>query len=259
MTNHVNRECPVCAVSYKADPVRLRHGRQTTCSRACSYALRANKLEKGKTFECPVCEVEFTRRPSQIKSKHGAIFCSAACMYKGRTLGLTPRIVDKPYVRVAPINYEAIARAHATRRARNNYGHTDDTRARLSEATTRAIAEGRISPVSKLEDEVAVVLDGLGVSYARQVPVRGAAGRFVACVDFMLSDGRALEVNGTFWHADPRVYPGGPEFPAQVRTAERWDRKVAALAALGIPVVVVWEKDLRDDFAEALRVALASV
>src|SRR5699024_11048223 len=37
MTNHVNRECPVCAVSYEADPVRLRHGRQTTCSRACSY------------------------------------------------------------------------------------------------------------------------------------------------------------------------------------------------------------------------------
>src|SRR5699024_7581825 len=99
MTNHVNRKCPVCSVSYKADPVRLRHGRQTTCSRACSYALRANKLEKGKTFECPVCEVEFTRAPSQIKSKHGAIFCSAACMYKGRTLGLTPRIVDKPYVR----------------------------------------------------------------------------------------------------------------------------------------------------------------
>ena len=259
MTNHVNRECPVCAVSYKADPVRLRHGRQTTCSRACSYALRANKRKKGKTFECPVCEVEFTRTPSQVKSKHGAIFCSAACMYKGRTLGLTPRIVDKPYVRVAPINYEAIARAHATRRARNNYGHTDDTRARLSEATARAIAEGRISPVSKLEDEVAEVLDGLGVSYTRQVPVRGAAGRFVACVDFMLSDGRALEVNGTFWHADPRVYPDGPTFPAQVRTAERWDRKVAALDALGIPVVVVWEKDLRDDFAEALRVALASV
>src|SRR5699024_2404579 len=117
-SNQVYPECPVGAVSDKADPLRLRNGRQTTCSRACSYALRANKREKGKTFECPVCEVEFTRTPSQIKSKHSAIFCSAACMYKGRTLGLTPRIVEKPYVRVAPINYEAIARAHATRRAR---------------------------------------------------------------------------------------------------------------------------------------------
>src|SRR5690625_4495158 len=161
MTNHVNRECLVCAVSYKADLVRLRPGRHPTGSRACSYVLRANKRKKGKTFECPVCEVEFTRTPSQIKSKHSVSYCSAACMYQGRTLGLTPRIVDKPYVRVAPINYEAIARAHATRRARNNYGHTDDTRARLSEATTRAIAEGRIAPVSKLEDEVAVVLDEL--------------------------------------------------------------------------------------------------
>ena len=96
MTNHVNRECPVCSVSYKADPVRLRHGRQTTCSRACSYALRANKLEKGETFECPVCEVEFTRTPSQIKSKHSVSYWRGFLLCRLHVQGAHPR-ADPPH------------------------------------------------------------------------------------------------------------------------------------------------------------------
>lgn len=255
MSNVIERECPACGTVYQANPVRLRHGRETTCSRACSYRLRANKLEKRVPVKCATCGDEFTRTPSQIKSKHEAVYCSPACMYAGRTLGLTPRIVSGPYNSVA-FNYEAHARSVATRKARGNYGHSDDTRARLSEATARAIAEGRVNAVSKLEDEVADELTRLGVAFTRQHLVRGERGRFIACVDFMLGDGRALEVNGTFWHTDPRVYPSGPTFPAQKRTQERWARKIAALDALGIPVVVVWEQDLRNGLTDALQVAL---
>jgi len=252
----VKRECPACGSVYDADPVRLRHGRQTTCSRACSYAFRASQLERREVVECAVCEVEFTRSPAQIKSKHGAVFCSPTCMYAGRTLGLTPRVVTDPYVRVAPFNYEAHARTVATRKARDNYGHSDETRARLSEATARAIAEGRVPAVSGLEDEVAAELERQGVVFERQVAIRGERGRFVACADFVLNDGRVLEVNGTFWHADPRVFPDGPVFPSQVRTAERWANKMDALTALGVEVLVAWEQDLRDDLAQTLLVTL---
>ncbi len=41
-----NRTCPVCSIEYYADPQRLKHGRQTTCSRFCSYKLRAKKHTK---------------------------------------------------------------------------------------------------------------------------------------------------------------------------------------------------------------------
>jgi hypothetical protein len=206
-----------------------------------------------------VCEIEFTRSPAQIKSKHGTMYCSRSCHYRGRTLGLTARVVDKPYVRVAPYDPEWFRRTVATRRARNNYGHTDDTRARLSEATARSIAEGRIKPVSQLEDMVAAELDRLSIDYVRQAPIRGERGRFVACVDFRLADGRVLEVNGTFWHADPRAFPDGPIYPAQMRSAERWGRKVAALEALGVPLMVVWEQDLYDDLTQTIAVALSAV
>jgi len=207
-----------------------------------------------------VCDAEFSRSPRQIKAKHGTHYCSRACHYRGRTLGLTLRVVDKPYVLVAPPRTpEQIAKQVASRRAGKGYGHTEASRARLSEATARAIAEGRVPAVSKLENVAAEVLDGLGIGYRRQVAIRGPRGRYVASVDFMLDDGRVLEVNGTFWHADPRVYPGGPTYPAQKRTAERWARKLAALDALGIRVIEVWEKELRNDPAQAVRVALATV
>lgn len=260
MPGKVKRECPACGDLYEADPGRLRWGRETTCSRACSYRLRGLQKENRTTLICPVCEAEFTRTPRQIKAKHGASFCSPACQYAGRSLGLTPRVVDKPYILVAPpMTAEQRARQVASRRAGKGYSHSDESRARLSEATTRAMAEGRISAVSKLEDVAAKALDLHGVTYRRQVGIRGALGRYVACVDFLLDDGRVLEVNGTYWHTDPRVYPDGPLFPSQRRSAAQWVRKVAALESLGIPLVVVWELELRDDPAEAIRVALAAV
>jgi G:T-mismatch repair DNA endonuclease (very short patch repair protein) len=260
MPGKVQRECPVCGTTYEADETRLRHGRQTTCSRNCSYRLRGNQSQQRTTVVCAVCKTEISRSPRQIKSKHGAHYCSRACHYRGRTLGLTLRVVTKPYVLVAPPRTpEQIAKQVASRRAGKGYGHSDETRARLSETTARAIAEGRIPAVSKLEDVVAKELDALGVGYRRQVAVRGPRGRFVASVDFLLDDGRAVEVNGTFWHSDPRSYPDGPVFPAQRRTAERWARKLTALAELGITVIELWEKELRDDPAQAVRVALATV
>lgn len=260
MPGKVQRECPACGDPYEADPGRLRWGRETTCSRECSYRLRGLQKENRATLICPVCGTEFTRTPRQVKAKHGASFCSPACQYAGRTLGLTARVVTKPYVLVAPPQTaESRARAVATRRARDNYKCSDEMRARRSEATTRAMAEGRISSVSKLEDIAAEALTLQGVGYRRQVGIRGPLGRFVGCADFLLDDGRVLEVNGTYWHSDPRAFPDGPQFPSQRRTEAQWARKTAALEALGIPLIVVWERELRDDPAEAIRVALAAV
>lgn len=254
----VQRECPVCTVTYEADPVRLKHGRQTTCSRRCSYELRSAKSRRTVECKCSVCGVEFTRSPAQVKSKHEGIYCSAVCHYRGRSLGLTSRVVTEPYVRVAPpLPPEVYARVWAARRRNGTDRHSEDTRARLREATARAIAEGRVAKSSGLEDEVAQVLDTLGVGYSRQVGIRGERGRYVAVVDFMLADGRALEVNGTFWHTDPRVYADGPLFPVQRRNADAWARKLAALTARGIPLVCVWELDFREDPRQAVMVALS--
>lgn len=93
----MKRNCPVCNVEYDADPQRLKWGRQTTCSRKCSYVFRSDKLSNQVDCECGNCGKSFTRSESQVQTKHGKVFCSSSCQYQGRTNGVTPRIVETPY------------------------------------------------------------------------------------------------------------------------------------------------------------------
>lgn len=110
MAARVARECPVCHEEYQADPGRLAHGRQTTCSRACSYALRGRKsgdARRGKPSPlrgrprgaepwrreppvlrpCATCGVTMELSPWQARRRGtGQRFCSKACAYEGREL-----------------------------------------------------------------------------------------------------------------------------------------------------------------------------
>ena len=95
MGKKVKRECPVCHKTYVADEVRLKHSRQTTCSRGCSYTFRASRLSKTKVYSCAVCGKQVSRSPAQVKSKF--VFCSRICHYLGRSLGFVRRIVTQPY------------------------------------------------------------------------------------------------------------------------------------------------------------------
>jgi G:T-mismatch repair DNA endonuclease (very short patch repair protein) len=148
-------------------------------------------------------------------------------------------------------------KAAETRRIRNNNGHSEDTKALLSEKTSLAISEGRVSKVSQIENIVAEVLSNLKIEFIRQHPLRGNNGRFVASFDFWLpAHNIALEVNGTFWHSDPRIFPNGPIHPSQKRSASAWQRKIAHAAAMGISVREVWEVDIKESPKEAVLSAI---
>lgn len=252
----VRRNCPICATEYEANPNRLKFGRETTCSRACSYLFRAQKLSKSDNFACAVCGKQFERPPSKRRSKHGSEFCSAECHYAGRTQGLSKRVVQRPYVisEQARIAWrEGAKKTRATRLSKGNYAHSEDTKKLMSERTTQAIVEGKISRVSKLEDRVADYLESKSVTFVRQYGVRSTeTGRYVATFDFFVNGRVAVEVNGTFWHADPRFYDLGNLKPAQVRSLERWAKKMAVVEELRIPLLVVWEHDLKHDFRGTL-------
>lgn len=154
-------------------------------------------------------------------------------------------------------------------------GHTEATRKKIRDANHRqfsnpanralashnqskAMAEGRISAVSKLEDRVAQELSNQGFVFTRQYGIRNPhTNRYCACVDFMLSDGRAIEVNGTYWHADPRVYADKTLHPSQKHSIENYQKKIEAFRLLGIPLIELWEMDLEQDMAGTIRKSLA--
>jgi hypothetical protein len=69
-------------------------------------------------------------------------------------------------------------------------------------------------------------------------------------------NGVVLEVNGTFWHCDRRVYPNGPQNESQIRTAAAYGRKMELMKRRRIKVVEIWEKDIDASVSDAVNKAL---
>jgi G:T-mismatch repair DNA endonuclease (very short patch repair protein) len=81
-------------------------------------------------------------------------------------------------------------------------------------------------------------LEAAGVEYRWQFPL----GPYV--YDFLLPDRLLVEVHGTYWHADPRVYEGRTLTSNQRRNRlHDIDKKLFA-AARGYRLKIVWETDL---------------
>lgn len=249
--------CPVCGKAYEADEQRLKHGRQTTCSRACSYKMRADKRTVQTATSCAACGKPIMRSQSLRKSKHGAEYCSRECHYEGRRRGLTKRVVSEPYAISDYDRTPGALRNWEARRRNGTANHTDATKAKLSASTAEAIASGKVPRVSSIEYEVGRVLTELGIAAIHQYAIRGEGGRFVACVDFYLPHLCAvIEVNGTYWHADPRFYDQANMSAAQKRTAVRYAAKREHLACLGLRLIEVWEADIKQDARAAVFSAL---
>jgi G:T-mismatch repair DNA endonuclease (very short patch repair protein) len=259
MSKEVTRQCPVCHRDYLASKIRIKHGRQTTCSRKCSYQLRSSKLTKSVYQNCSTCGKELERPPSLLRGKHGSSFCSRSCHYSGRTLGLTKRVVSEPYSITDKARRAWIEGGRKTRLKRianGSYRHSEETKLILSQKTSFAISEGRVRATSSIENLVADELDEKGIRYSRQVAIRGTSGRFSFVFDFMLSEKTALEVNGTFWHTDKRFFPDGPKYEVQRRNQQKWNRKISYAKEAGIQVIEIWEFDIKQDVCEAVNRAL---
>lgn len=258
----VETKCTICKQPFQADSTLLKQGRKKTCSKECRYqaASRGNtKLKVAGT--CAVCGEPVIRLPCQMKkSKASVMLCSRDCHYKARATGIVKRLVQKPYNipdETRKAQAERQRQVNIRRKAEGTYAHTEGTKAKLSRAMSTLIAEGKVAHVSGLEKKVAAILTEFGISHVPQWGVRNPQGRFEAVVDFYLPEMKvAVEVNGTFWHTDPREYPDGPVKPAQKRVAEKYAKKMVLLAALNIPVVELWEMDLKRDLQGTVRAGL---
>lgn len=104
---------------------------------------------------------------------------------------------------------------------------------------------------SKIEKKVASILDDIGLSYHRQFFIKGSRHPY----DFKLEDSKILiEVNGKYWHADPRYYKkddivNQPGDKSLIKASEIWDkdRKIIEYANNhGYRVITLWEDEIRN-------------
>lgn len=166
-----------------------------------------------------------------------------------RRAGLTLRKPGEP----SPYSREKIRRTHLGAK------RSEATREKMAASQARLMAAGGASSrVSRLEHDVARWLDNHNIRYERQVSLRldeGGLHRW-RVADFRFANGTILEVYGTFWHCDPRVYAE----PVSVIQERHWrdDQERARLYdGNGLRWAVVWEQDFRTDPDAAMQRALS--
>ena len=115
---------------------------------------------------------------------------------------------------------------------------------------------------SKLEDDFAHdFLDRLGLKYIRQFEAKDI-GRFydfaVECPNGNGVNGGSkfilIEVDGDYWHGNPETLGEGKE-RNRMQVRNQWvDRQKDEWALMnGIPIMRVWEKDIRENQGEVMK------
>ena len=104
---------------------------------------------------------------------------------------------------------------------------------------------------SKLEDKFAKeFLDKLGVKYEKQFKAE-SIGRYY---DFYIpSCNTLLEINGGFWHSDPRLYEGKELTPTQKKNKKVDKIKNKWAKEHNFPIYYFWEKDINENYTEVME------
>lgn len=97
---------------------------------------------------------------------------------------------------------------------------------------------------SKLEDYFAEnFLNVLGVKYVRQFEAK-EIGRFY---DFKIENGPILEINGSYWHGDKRIYEEKDLNRVQKKNIYIDNLKRRWAENNGIEIYYFWEKDIHEN------------
>ena len=104
---------------------------------------------------------------------------------------------------------------------------------------------------SKLEIDFAQnFLDKLGVKYIWQFEAKEIKRFF----DYYLPEHNLIiEVNGSYWHADPRLYEDGKLTRTQKHDIRVDEYKKKWALMHGIPIFYVWEKDIRENPSDVMK------
>ena len=110
--------------------------------------------------------------------------------------------------------------------------------------TRKPVRRHKLPGTSKLEERFAKdFLDRLGVKYIYQFEAK-EIGRWY---DFYLPEHNIIiEVDGSYYHADPRVVTEDKLKPMHKRNMRVDEYKTKWALAHGIPIIRIWEKDINE-------------
>lgn len=244
------RPCVQCGILFRPPP-RRGWGHRKLCSRTCQDAYRARDQA---TIVCAYCGKTFkTKRAFATRKRYCSKVCYTADQRRQRPAW--PTTICKMCGRVIawpPSRYKQAVQAGWTITYCSIACRKRDpaTKERLRAMTA---AQNYNKTPTRPERIAYRILDRIGVPYQPHAVVHN---KF--CVDaFVPSHNLVIEVDGDYWHANPAMYPVPNAI--QCRAMHRDRAHAGYMAAMGTPVIRIWEHDLLtapQSVEERLRAAL---
>lgn len=249
----MKKSCPICGSKFKVFPCQKR----TYCSVRCMKVGYADRFsgKNNPNFrhgnkQCVGCGKTLARN---TKGERCVSCYSLAKNYKnpfdGKIHSESTRklMVDHHWARTGwkgPFwgkkQSKKTRKAMGVARKRLWEEGTPEYRKKIIDALMRGVATQRSREYTKPEMVVATELDKMGIEFDHNAPLYG---KFF--VDFLLPDKTVIEVFGDYWHGNRTV------FASLTRTQEKQKAKdrarVAYLTKCGHKVIVIWEKELKDN------------
>lgn len=212
-------------------------GKRKYCSQECYIrVLTEQRRTPGIAALCKNCGKTFTFKKGRERD-----YCSRVCFGKAHSRWVTDAHADTLIAHACEFcEKEFIARTWSRRKCCSN-----------SCASNIRVRTRSLWRPTAIERAVQDALAVLGIAFVSQMRV----GPWL--VDFVATELQiAIEVNGTFWHCDPRKYPDGPISVIQSGVTDRDRRKRIAVEEAGYRLVVLWEKDINEVGAQAMLISL---
>lgn len=258
--------CPVCGETFERaasylNEIQRRGYKGTYCSALCQRTV-AKKVNESDHQDI-LCFYEQGESAVEIAARYDVT--SSVILRIFSKYNITPR-QSSDYIKLGKYPHPTAGKGHSDqaiekiRNATIKQFSTQESRDLAASNQAKAIADGKFAVVSLVEKTVESVLQMLEIDYSPQSLIRDPeTKRFCACVDFELPNKIVIEVNGTYWHSDPRFYPDGPIHKSQINVDRAYTKKMKVLKKLGYQVVEIWEHDVDQDATTAVVSALRKI
>jgi G:T-mismatch repair DNA endonuclease (very short patch repair protein) len=255
-------ECVACGQQVERSQGQINEAvRRQRAGPFCSFACRKKAQRKDVDVQSICRMYESGQTLDQVAAAHGVVgetirrrLLESGVVVRERSAHLQ----DRNPMSGKTHSPEARAKIRAANLAQfQREGAREAAASRQIQHMAKGQSRSRRATVSSVEDLVAAELTRREVSFVRQAGLRERkTGVFFACADFLLKGSVVLEVQGTYWHSDPRVYPDGPKTASQKHTAAAFERKRAGLVRNGFRLIELWEADVKRDLKTLMDEAL---
>jgi G:T-mismatch repair DNA endonuclease (very short patch repair protein)/endogenous inhibitor of DNA gyrase (YacG/DUF329 family) len=237
------RPCEICGNPMRLSPNQEQ--RKRFCSKACQ-----SQSTKKIAVSCAVCGNLFQKYPSR-ETKYCSPHCKITGMIKTNTGSTRSSVIDQcGYCGRQIKRYKSRIQAYQNGFCSNECYHAWDSKYKQTPAMRRKLALRMIAQGSKPsgpEQRVAEWLRSNGIEFEQQVKVH------YSIIDFKVGD-TLIEVNGCYWHACAEHHP--MITPAQQKRVRRDKTLATYCRKRGIPLLVIWEHDIKRNDFSALSVLL---